>query len=49
MRPRTWFEKKKASQARRINLIALFVIIALLAVIVVIAPAGTIPSIEGDG
>lgn len=49
VRPRTWFEKKKASQARRINLIALFVIIALLAVIVVIAPAGTIPSIEGDG
>ncbi len=49
VRPRTWFEKKKASRASRINLVALFVVIVLLAVIVVIAPAGTIPSIEGRG
>lgn len=49
VRPRTWFEKKKASRARRINLIALFILIALLAAIIIVAPAGTIPSIEGSG
>jgi len=49
VRPRTWFEKKKASRASRINLIALFFLIALLAAIIIVAPAGTIPSIEGEG
>lgn len=49
VRPRTWFEKKKASRASRINLIALFILITLLAIIIIVAPAGTIPPIEGDG
>lgn len=43
VRPRTWFEQRSAERASRINIAALAILLALLLVIVLIAPTGTMP------
>ena len=50
VRPRTWFEKKKASQAMRINIGVLITLLLGLAAIIIFSPAGTMPDLPGkDG
>lgn len=47
VRPRTWLEKKKAGHAQRINLAILITMLAGLAAIIILSPAGTMPDIPG--
>ncbi len=47
VRPRTWFEKKAAARASRINTLALMVLLAVLVMIIVFAATGTAPSVSG--
>lgn len=47
VRPRTWTEKKKAGRANRINAGVLIALLAGLAAIIVLSPAGTMPDVPG--
>ncbi|MEO1252160.1 MAG: TIGR00341 family protein [Pseudomonadota bacterium] len=47
VRPRTWWEKKKASRASKINLAILSALLAALAAIIFFSPSGSIPDISG--
>ena len=49
VRPRTWFEKKKAGKATRINMTILAVLLVILAAIVVFIPTEALPDIPGKG
>lgn len=49
VRPRTWFEKKAAGKASKINLAVLAVLLVLLVGIIVFAPTGSMPDVPGSG
>lgn len=46
VRPRTWFEKRQAGRALKINAAILASLLALLIAIIIFAPVGTMPEVQ---
>jgi len=49
IRPRTWFEQQAAKRATRLNFLVLAALLALLVLIVIFAPTGSLPDVPGLG
>ncbi|WP_425410867.1 TIGR00341 family protein [Hyphococcus sp.] len=46
VRPRTWFEKKQAGRAQKINVAVLLTLLMMLVGVIIFAPVGTMPEVE---